>query len=619
MKKNEILDLLKSGKPVLADGGMGTYLHQQGISFDECFDHLNLLYPDMIKGIHREYIDAGARIMYTNTFGAGRFKLERHGLVDKLADINAAGVRNLQDLNTNADDPFFIAGDIGPLGVRIEPFGRVSLTEANRAFKEQISVLYEAGIDLVVIETIADLYEVIEAIKAAREVDKELVICASMTFTRDDYTLLGDSPAKVAVEMRKAGADIIGANCSGGPNQLLRILRQMRKAAPEMLYSIKPNAGWPEQVGGRIMYAAGADYFQQYARAFWASGVNILGGCCGTTPAHIAALRKGLDLPNGGIHLEEASQFAVETEIQETASAPSMLAKKLAEKKFVIAVEMDPPRGLSLHKLIAGASFLADAGVDVIDVADSPMARMRMSPWAVCNVIQRETNTETVLHFPTRGRNLLRVQGDLLAAHAIGVRNVFVVMGDPTSVGDYPDAMDNYDLVPTGLIKLIKEGFNAGLDHAGTQIGEPTNFLIGCALNIENPDLHREAKVLQKKIKSGADFILTQPIFSIQALEKFHQVYEREYGELTIPLLAGLLPLASVRHANFLQHEVPGIKIPDQIFERMENNPDQSAQEGVKITIEIAEQLKESAAGVYIMPAFNRFDYVAQIVETLRS
>lgn len=619
MQKQALLNALQNGKPLLADGGMGTYLHQQGINFDACFDHLNLIYPDMIKDIHRQYIDAGARMLYSNTFGAGRYKLEKHGLVDKLTEINAAGVRLLHELAAETGADFFIAGDVGPLGVRLEPFGRVSLVEANRVFKEQIKALYDAGVDLIVLETFSDLYEVREALSAAREIAPDMLLCASMTFTRDDLTLLGNSPARVASELHQAGADIIGANCSGGPNQLLRILQQMRQAVPDALYSIKPNAGWPEQMGGRILYAAGADYFQEYARAFWTNGVNIIGGCCGTTPAHIDALRRGMDIPREEITIQDVTSPAEEEELQHAASAPTQLARKLADKQFVIAVEMDPPRGLSLHKLIAGASLMVDAGVDVIDVADSPMARMRMSPWAVCDIIQKETKAETVLHFPTRGRNLLRVQGDLLAAHAIGVRNVFVVMGDPTAVGDYPDAMDNYDLVPTGLIKLIKQGFNAGLDHAGTQIGQPTNFLIGCALNIQNPNLAQEAKVLRKKINSGADFILTQPMFNVDDLRRFEAAYTETYGPISIPILAGLLPLASARHASFLQHEVPGIHIPDAIFGRIEKAGETSAHEGVKITVDLAQELKESAAGVYIMPAFSRYDYVAEIVETLRS
>jgi homocysteine S-methyltransferase len=300
------------------------------------------------------------------------------------------------------------------------------------------------------------------------------------------------------------------------------------------------------------------------------------------------------------------------------AESPTLLSEKLAQKKFVIAVEMDPPRGLSTHKLLAGASLLAESGADVINVADSPMARMRMSPWAVCNLIQKEIGIETVLHFPTRGRNLLRVQGDLLAAHALGVRNVFVVMGDPTAIGDYPNAMDNYDLVPSGLIKLIKQGFNVGVDHAGSDIGQPTSFFVGCALNLTPPDADNEIKNLRRKLQAGADFILTQPSYQPDEARRFiSRLIEDLGGELPVPLIAGLLPLVNHRHANFLHQEVPGLSIPEELRSRMEAAGEKGPQEGICIALELADSMRDYAQGVYIMPAFNRFDYAAEIIETL--
>jgi homocysteine S-methyltransferase len=297
---------------------------------------------------------------------------------------------------------------------------------------------------------------------------------------------------------------------------------------------------------------------------------------------------------------------------------PTQFAQKLAGGKFVISVEMDPPRGLSTHKLIAGASLLTEAGADVINVADSPMARMRMSAWAVCDVVQRRVNVETTLHFPTRGRNLLRVQGDLLAAHALGIRNVFVVMGDPTSVGDYPEAMDNYDLVPSGLIKLIKQGFNAGVDHSGVSIGQPTNFFVGAALNLCAPEPEQEIKNLRRKIQAGADFFLTQPIYHSEDGSGFLSAYEKRYGKLDRPILVGILPLVSLKHANFLNHEVPGISIPDAIIRRMEKAGEGAAQEGVRLAVELVEQIKLWAQGVYIMPQFSRFDLTAEIIEQIK-
>ncbi|RME88215.1 MAG: bifunctional homocysteine S-methyltransferase/methylenetetrahydrofolate reductase [Anaerolineae bacterium] len=601
---------------LLADGAMGTMLHARGVDFDQCFDELNLTNPALVADVHREYIEAGAQVILTNTFGANRYKLSRHGLEDRVAEINRAGVELARRVVAASFREVFVAGDVGPLGVRIAPFGRVQPEQARKAFAEQITALCEAGADLIVIETMSDLYEIQEAVRAARQVCS-LPVVASVTFTRDDRTLLGDSPVRVARVLRESGADVIGVNCSGGPAQLLRILKQMRQAAPEAIFWVKPNAGWPEQVGGRIMYPADPDYFGEYALSFRRAGASVVGGCCGTTPRHIAAMRRALDQAPD-LSIAPAVLSPLEEEALEPAEQPTQLAQKLAAGRFVIAVEMDPPRGLSTHKLVAGASLLADSGADVIDVADTPMARMRMSAWAVCDVIQRQVGIETTLHFPTRGRNLLRVQGDLLAAHALGVRNVFVVMGDPTSIGDYPEAMDDYDLVPSGLIKLIKQGFNVGVDHSGTSIGQPTNFFVGAALNLSARDPQREYRNLRRKLRAGADFFLTQPVYEPEAARAFLQRYEEEYGPIERPILVGILPLVSVRHVNFLHHEVPGVFIPEAMRDRIERAGERGAQEGVRVAVELIEQLKEWAAGVYIMPQFHRYDLVAEIIEAVR-
>jgi homocysteine S-methyltransferase len=617
---NVLLELLNaSPKPILSDGAMGTVLNQHGVDFDRCFDCINMDSPATVAEIHREYIDAGSRIIQTNTFGANRFKLARHGLEDKVFEINKAGVDLARRVVMASFRDVLIAGDLGPLGVRLAPFGRVQPEEARQAFSEQVQALVSAGVDLIIIETMTDLYEVIEAVHAAREVKADIPVIASMTFTRDDRTLLGDDPAKVALKIQESGADVIGINCSGGPNQILRILKKMRQAVPDGRFSVMPNAGWPEQNGGRIMYPAGPEYFGEYALAFWQAGANIIGGCCGTTPQHIRAM-------NAAIQKADSSQFAITIssaapELEDGVSEeqqPTQLQQKLAAGSFVMAVEMDPPRGLSIHKLLAGASLLKEAGADVINVADSPMARMRMSPWAVCNLLQSQVPIETVVHFPTRGRNLLRVQGDLLAAHALGVRNVFVVMGDPTAIGDYPDAMDNYDLVPSGLIKLIKQGFNTGVDHSGSKIGQPTSFFVGCALNLTPPDMDKEIKTLRRKLRSGADFLLTQPIYQPDFVKAFFKRYEDEFGPLGIPVLVGILPLANSRHTAFLRHEVPGISIPDEIMDRMEKAGENGWKTGIEIATEIIQQVKPYVNGAYLMPPFNRFDYAAAIIEAVR-
>ena len=614
MNKNEFLELLSS-QTILADGAMGTMLHSHGIGFDKCFDELNITNPAAVAEIHREYIEAGAQLIITNTFGANHFKLRKHGLEDDVKEINHKGVELAKRVISASFKEVLVAGDVGPLGVRIAPYGRVQLEEAREAFAEQIQALADAGADLIVIETMSDIYEIREAIKAAREAC-DLPVVASVTFTRDDRTLLGDHPAKVARALHETGADVIGVNCSGGPAQLLRILKQMNQAVPDGKFWVKPNAGWPEQVGGRIMYPADAEYFGDYALSFRDAGACIVGGCCGTTPHHIAAMRKVLDTAPqiDQSHIVVLPQEDLTEEAQEQ---PTKFAQKLTNGGFAISVEMDPPRGLSTHKLLAGASLLADAGADVINVADSPMARMRMSAWAVCDVVQRQVGVESTLHFPTRGRNLLRVQGDLLAAHALGIRNVFVVMGDPTSIGDYPEAMDNYDLVPSGLIKLIKQGFNEGVDHSGTSIGQPTNFFVGAALNLCPPDIDNEIKNLHRKIKAGADFFLTQPVYNPNDGPRIIKAYEAKHGKLQQPILAGVLPLVSIRHANFLHHEVPGIFIPEEMRERIEAAGEDGAKAGVEIAVELANQFKAWAGGVYIMPQFHKYDMVAEIIEVI--
>ena len=617
-KFHEIIS--SGGRPLISDGAMGTLLNQRGISFEQSFDSLNLSNPALVAQIHREYIDAGATMIQTNTFSANRYKLAQHGQEHLIRDINTSAVELARRVVLASFKDVLIAGDVGPLGVRLAPFGRVQPEQARQAFAEQIEALSEAGVDLLIIETMTDLFEVDEAIRATREIDPSLGIIASMTFTRDDRTLLGDSPAKVARHLAESGADVIGVNCSGGPSQILHILREMHLAVPSARLSAMPNAGWPQQVGGRIMYPAGADYFSEYALAFWQTGAVVIGGCCGTTPLHITAMRKAIDsVPERPANGQEPLSVVERDDQALEAHQPTQFAQKLADGQFVFAVEMDPPRGLSTHKLLAGASLLSEAGADVIDVADSPMARMRMSPWAVCSLIQRKVGIETTLHFPTRGRNLLRVQGDLLAAHALGVRNVFVVMGDPTAIGDYPDAMDNYDLVPSGLIKLIKQGFNAGVDHAGMDIGQPTSFFVGCALNLNPNRIEDEIRNLQRKLDAGADFILTQPTYSpSDALRNMDAITKAMAGS-PVPILVGILPLASARHAAYLHHEVPGILVPDEIRLRMESAGEGGARTGMEIAIELIRTLRPAIQGVYLMPAFSRYDIAAEIIETIKS
>jgi homocysteine S-methyltransferase len=504
----------------------------------------------------------------------------------------------------------------------LAPLGRVSFAEAEAAFAEQVRALITAepqGVDLIIIETMSDIKEVEAAVAAARSVSADMPIIAQMTFTRDDKTMLGYPPDAIATNLAALDVDAVGINCSGGPAQVLRLISIVRKLAPEFPISAAPNAGWPEQMqGGRVMYPATPDYFGDYARAFAHAGVNLIGGCCGTTAAHIRAMRRALDTPGDMPFASPEVRVLSRPETTVVVGdRPTRLAEHLRTNQLVLTVEMDPPKGVAAERLLAGARMLREAGATFLNIADSPLARMRMSAWAAAYLVQKDVGLETVLHFPTRGRNLLRIQGDLLAAHAMGIRNLFVTMGDPTRIGDYPEAMDTYDIVPTGLIELIKKQFNEGLDKAGLSIDQPTTFVAGCALNLTPRDVEAELRLLRKKVEHGADFALTQPVFDPQAALDFLSAYERVYGESPPPIVAGIKPLYNSRNAEFLHNEVPGIFIPEEQRERIRAAEKPQA-EGVLIAREIAAALRPRVQGFYIMPAFGRYDLAADVLDGFR-
>ncbi|MFN8448967.1 MAG: bifunctional homocysteine S-methyltransferase/methylenetetrahydrofolate reductase [Anaerolineae bacterium] len=554
-------DRLHENRPLLADGAMGTLLHARGVRMDDCFERCNLTRPELVGEIHRAYVAAGAEMIETNTFGANRLKLAEHGLEDQLEAINRAGVTLALAAASGRD--VYVAASIGPLGVGVQPYGRLKQEDARALYAEQIGVLAQAGAHAILFETFTDLTEALLALETARAVAPDLPVICEMTFGHEDRSLSGHLPGNVARQLYDAGADVIGVNCSAGPGHISRILQMMKSAAPGAIFSAMPNAGFPETIGGRTMYPATVEYFADYALTAKAIGATIIGGCCGTTPDHIAAMRAALDDPSRPqpriTLLEQHSD-----EVQGAApQRPSELAFALASGKFVVSVEMKPPRSHNLDRLLQSAQLLVEAGANVLNIADSPTAQMRVSPWAVCNLLQTRIGVETILHFPTRGRNLLRVQGDLLGAHALGLRNIFVVMGDPTRIGDYPDAMDNYDIVPSGLIRLTKQRMNAGVDQAGNSIGQPTSFTVGCALNMGAADVDKEIEVLRKKIEAGADFALSQAVFEPPIAENFLRRYEQIEGHaLKLPVLMGVLPLYSLRHARFLDNEIPGFDIP---------------------------------------------------------
>jgi len=610
---------LQQNRPILADGAMGTALHQAGMRLKTCYEHLNLTDPALVASVHRQYIEAGAELIETNTFGANDYKLKPYGLEQQTIAINESGVELAQRVaKASFRDDIYIAGAVGPLGVWVAPLGRVSEESAFMVFRRQMAALIFGGVDAILLETFTDVNELTLAVKAARDVRADIPIVAQMTFTRDDRTVLGDAPATVAKVLAAADVDVIGVNCSSGPAQLLRLSSIIHSVAPDKKLAAQPNAGYPELLDGRTAYPASPDYFGDYALAFADAGVTIIGGCCGTTAGHIAAMRKALDDPQRPHVLQVAPPKPFEIVTEAPIEQPTRLAQKLATGEFITTVEIAPPKNFTDQRVVAAAEMLREAGIEFVNVSDAPLARMRMSPWAVAFLIQERVGMECVLHFPVRGRNLLRVQGDLLAAHALNIRNVFVTMGDPNKIGDYPDSFDTHDVVPTGLISLIHNRLNQGIDQSGSSIGHATRFTIGGALTIGAPNLEKEIALTRKKIDNGVDFLLTQPIFEPQKAHDFLAAYADFYGEpLGVPIIAGVLPLFTPRHAAFLHNEVPGIIIPPKLQARMENASDPAA-EGVRIAQEILLELRETVQGAYFMPPFGRYYLAAEVVEVLQ-
>lgn len=619
MDRDAFRELVQAG-PILGDGGTGTSLIASGAKVPSTFDALNLTAPGDVLALHRSFVEAGARLIETNTFGANRYKLGDDGSADTVRQINAAGVRLARESGAE-----IVVGSVGPLGVRLVPYGRVRAEEAFEAFREQIAALSEAGADLLYIETQTDVDEAEQAVRAARDVC-ELPVIVSFAFTRDDHTLLGESAEAVTRRAGELDVDAIGVNCSEGPAQVLRLIEEIHRVQPDLPLVAMPNAGQPHRLGGRIMYQATPKYLGDYAVRFFEAGASIIGGCCGTGPEHIREMGEALanrQVRSPLLSIREvrpvaATNRGLRIEPTTVTEASSGFARALNEGRQAYVVEMAPPRSASASKLVAAAETLAKAGAHGVSVADSPMARMRMSPWAACHLIQQEAKLSTILHFPTRGRNLLRIQGDLLAAHALGIRNVFVCMGDPTSIGDYPQAADHADVTPSGLIGLIKKNLNMGLDRSGASIGEATQFVVGCSVNLAAADLDREMKVLRRKVVAGADFAYSQPLFSAEPLENFRSRYEGRYGVLDLPILVGILPVVSLRHAEFLHNEVPGITVPELVLEKMATAGDRGEQEGLGFSLRTGRELSGLAAGLYLIPPFGRYHLAAEMIEQFR-
>lgn len=605
---------------LLGDSAMGTMLFGFGHPTDACLDELNLTHPEEVAEIHRANIAAGADFIETNTFGANRYRLEHHGLADKVRDINFRGVKIAREEREISGRPVLIAGSIGPTGRLLEPVGTLPLENAYIAFREQVESLLEAGVDFFIIETMGYLGEMDAAVRAVRE-SCDLPIMAMMTFGDDGRTFAEETPNDVVRHLSELGIDVIGANCSVGPHRLLRVVREMRRSAEELgedrpFIAAIPNAGWPTKVGTRLVYRSTPEYFAQFAKDAIEAGARIVGGCCGTTPAHTAAMRAVVDQihPNGSPNGHKAGRAArpaltFSNEVDEDTEV-----KRALGKRFLTSVEIDPPKGLNPTKAIEGARLLKEAGVDAINVADSPMARVRMSAMTLCYLIQQEVGIETILHYTTRDRSLMGLQSELLGAHAAGVRNILALTGDPPSLGDYSESTPVYDVDSIGLIRVISR-MNSGEDSAGSSIGRTANFTIACAVDPTKPDLEDEARRLKEKIAAGAHFVMTQPIFSVDVWKNFLDVFGAE--ELPVPVMIGILPLQSSKHAEFLHNEVPGINLTDTARERMRKAGKDGRREGILMAQELLHELRPFAQGVYLMPSFGRYEVAAEVIQVL--
>lgn len=610
---------------VLSDGAMGTMLYDAGVQLDQCFDELNLSNPALVASVHRGYLEAGADIVETNTFGGNRFRLQQFGLGDRVRDINLRGVKIAREQREICGRPALVAGSIGPTTRTLAPYGTTAREQVQGAFREQIEALLEGGVDLLVIETISDLAEM-ELAVAAAQAASDLPIVAFMTFGEDARTIAGNTVREVVRTLSDLGVAVLGANCSVGPQRILPVVEEMHETigstADPSFIGTMPNAGWPANVGGRVIYPSSPEYFADFARRAVAVGARLVGGCCGTTPAHIRAMRAALDSEPATAPAEERSSKPATAEIRIQSivppdlvapEGPTELSGKLGQK-FVVSVEIDPPKGLNPAKALDGARLLKEAGVDAINVADSPMARVRMSAMTLCYLIQHQVGIETILHFTTRDRSLMGLQSELLGAHAVGVRNILALTGDPPSLGDYPDSSAVYDVDSVGLIRVLSK-LNSGTDSAGASIGRMAGFTVGCAVDPTRADLDEEARRLRAKLAAGANFVMTQPIFDVAVWEHFLDILG---DPIPVPVLVGILPLQSSRHAEFLHNEVPGITLTDEARERMRQAGAEGRREGVKMAQELLLALESQAQGVYLMPSFGRYEVAAEVLEVLR-
>jgi homocysteine S-methyltransferase len=612
-------------RPILCDGAMGTVLYGRGVFINRCYDELNLSDPALILSIHEEYLQSGAEILETNTFGANRFRLARHGLASRTAEINEAGVRIARQAAEHLKDKqagdAWIAGSVGPLGVHLEPLGKTGLEEARAAFAEQITALAAAGADLLMIETMPALNEAREALLAAKEAAPDLPVFVMVTVDDDGNCLDGSSPAQAATLLTEWGADAIGCNCSTGPATVLTAIEAMRAVSSLPIVAM-PNAGMPRAVEGRNIYLCSPEYMASFARKAIKAGAQFVGGCCGTTPNHIRAMKSAIRAIDAQNRNQDRTTAGVTTTAAaaNTAEVPpaplgerSRIGALLAEGTFVSLVEIVPPRGIDCNKEIEGARLLASLGMHAINVPDSPRASARMSAQSLCIQIQQHTGIETVLHYTCRDRNVLSIQSDLLGASSIGLRNILCLTGDPPKLGNYPDATAVFDVDAIGLVNIVRR-LNHGLDIGGNSIGASTNFTIGVAANPGVPDIEQELRRFAWKVEAGAEYAITQPVFDLRLLETFLKRIE----EFRIPVIAGIWPLTSLRNAEFMRNDLR-VSMPEAVMLRMAQaeSPDAARAEGIRIAQEMLTEARPMVQGVQVSAPFGRYALAAEVIASV--
>lgn len=599
---------------LVCDGAMGTQLYAKGVFINRCFEQLNITHPDLVRGVHHEYLRAGADVLETNTFGANRIKLRAFGLSDSVHDINLAGAQLARSV---AGDDAFVAGAIGPLGVRIEPWGRTGVDEAEGFFKEQVDALLAGGVDCFMLETFRDLNEIGAAIAAIRK-SCDLPIIAQMTTEDDGNSLDGTPPEQFAPVLVERGAHIVGVNCSVGPAPMLETIERLAAVTTARL-SAQPNAGKPRDIEGRNIYLSSPEYMASYARRFIASGVRIVGGCCGTTPEHIrqisAAVRKMTpEMLRGAdrVHVSVAAVAEAPHAQRPVAQRDkSRFAAALAAGKHVVSVELVPPRGVACGEAITDAKKLASRNVDVITIFDGPRGA-RMSAMSMAVLIQQHAFIETTLQYSCRDKNLLGIQSDLLGAAAMGVRNVLGITGDASLLGEIPDATAVFDVDSVGLTNLMTR-LNHGLDVGGQPIGAPTALHVGVMVDPGSRDLDREIKRFEYKVQAGAEFAVTSPVFDAALFERFL----RRIEPFRIPIIVGVWPFDSVRNAEFMANEVPSVTVPEPVLAAMRKttNDDAAEAEGIRIARALRAELGPMAQGVHISSPSGRIASVLALLE----